>query len=227
MSTVETESAASLVVDEEPPPASLVTNSVIPLVLPRFSAEPPTAQPNFELSYSEPSIRHQFLQAARRRGSNPRTRAFRRRFFPTITDKDWNDWRWQSRHRARTLEHLEKFLVLSDSERQAIVQGGSMLPVGITPYYLSLVSRDDANEALRRTVIPALDEFKRTRGEADDPLGEDGHSPVPGLVHRYPDRVLFLALDFCSTYCRYCTRSRVVGHGELMPNEARLQQSID
>jgi lysine 2,3-aminomutase len=102
-----------------------------------------------------------------------------------------------------------------------------MLPVGITPYYLSLVSREDCNEALRRTVIPSLDEFKRTRGEADDPLGEDGHSPVPGLVHRYPDRVLFLALDFCSTYCRYCTRSRVVGHGELLPNEARLEQSLD
>jgi lysine 2,3-aminomutase len=144
-----------------------------------------------------------------------------------IGDKDWNDWRWQSRHRARTLEHLERFLILSDSERAAILEGGSMLPVGITPYYLSLVSREDPNEPLRRTVIPSLDEFKRTKGEADDPLGEDGHSPVPGLVHRYPDRVLFLALDFCSTYCRYCTRSRVVGHGELLPNEARLEQALD
>jgi lysine 2,3-aminomutase len=227
MSTVETESTASMSVDEEPPPASLATNSVVPLILPSFSAETANESPPFELAYSEPSIRHQFLRAARRRGSNPKTRAFRRQFYPTVGDKDWNDWRWQSRHRARTLDHLERFLVLSASEREAILEGGSMLPVGITPYYLSLVSREDPHEPLRRTVIPSLDEFKRTKGEADDPLGEDGHSPVPGLVHRYPDRVLFLALDFCSTYCRYCTRSRVVGHGELMPNEGRLEQALD
>ena len=75
--------------------------------------------------------------------------------------------------------------------------------------------------------MPTLNEFVRTEGEADDPLGEDSHSPVPGLVHRYPDRVLLLPLDFCSTYCRYCTRSRVVGHGELMPQESRLLAAFD
>ena len=75
--------------------------------------------------------------------------------------------------------------------------------------------------------MPTLNEFVRTEGEADDPLGEDSHSPVPGLVHRYPDRVLLLPLDFCSTYCRYCTRSRVVGHGELMPQESRLMAAFD
>lgn len=172
-------------------------------------------------------MRNEYLRAARQRRGNSRTRGFRRRFFAEVPDADWNDWRWQSRHRARTLEHLERYLVLSPSEREAILQGGSMLPVGITPYYLSLVSPDDSDEPLRRTVIPSLSEFRRTYGEADDPLGEDGHSPVPGLVHRYPDRVLFLALDFCSTYCRYCTRSRVVGHGELLPNEARLEKALD
>jgi lysine 2,3-aminomutase len=230
MSTVETESSAGptgLALDEEPPPASLATNSVVPLVIPSFSAVTANPSPPREPSFVQPSIRHQFLRAARRRAGNPRTRSFRRQFFPTVGDKDWNDWRWQSRHRARTLEHLERYLLLSSSEREAILEGGSMLPVGITPYYLSLVSQDDPSEPLRRTVIPSLDEFKRTRGEADDPLGEDGHSPVPGLVHRYPDRVLFLALDFCSTYCRYCTRSRVVGHGELLPNEERLEQALD
>jgi lysine 2,3-aminomutase len=76
-------------------------------------------------------------------------------------------------------------------------------------------------------VVPTHNEFVRTEGEADDPLGEDSHSPVPGLVHRYPDRVLLLPLDFCSTYCRYCTRSRVVGHGELMPQESRLNAAFD
>lgn len=155
--------------------------------------------------------------------SGPKTREFRRRFFPDATDQQWNDWRWQSRFRFRTLEQIERALVLSDDEREAIVRGGTMLPVGITPYYMSLLDREDPLQPLRKTVIPSTGEFVRTPGEADDPLGEDGHSPVPGLVHRYPDRVLLLALDFCSTYCRYCTRSRVVGHGEIVPNEARLE----
>ena len=102
-----------------------------------------------------------------------------------------------------------------------------MLPVSITPYYMSLVSRDDRSQPLRRTVIPTTAEFDRGPGEADDPLGEDGDSPVPGLVHRYPDRVLLLVTDFCSSYCRYCTRSRMVGHGGIAPSEARLEQAFD
>ncbi len=116
---------------------------------------------------------------------------------------------------------------LSGEEREALVQSGTMLPVGITPYYMSLLDPEDAQQPLRKTVIPTTSEFLRTAGEADDPLGEDGHSPVPGLVHRYPDRVLLLPLDFCSTYCRYCTRSRVVGHGEIVPNEKRLEAIFD
>jgi lysine 2,3-aminomutase len=163
----------------------------------------------------------------RRFRSDPRTRAFRRRVFPDISDKDWNDWRWQSRNRFRTLGQIEAVLELTDDERSAIQQGQSMLPIGITPYYMSLLDPVDANQPLRRTVLPSTGEFVRTVGEADDPLGEDGHSPVPGLVHRYPDRVLLLAIDFCSTYCRYCTRSRVVGHGEILPNEKRLEAIFD
>ena len=117
--------------------------------------------------------------------------------------------------------------MLSDDERAALNTGGMMLPVGITPYYMSLLDPTDPNQPLRRTVIPSAKEFIRLPGEADDPLGEDGHSPVPGLVHRYPDRVLMLPIDFCSTYCRYCTRSRVVGHGELSPQAARLEAMFE
>lgn len=167
------------------------------------------------------------IPAVRRARSTPETRAFRRAFFNDATDKEWNDWRWQTRHRIKNLAQLEKMLVLTEDEREALIQGASMLPVGITPYYMSLLAREDANQPLRRTVIPVKNEFTRTIGEADDPLGEDGHSPVPGLVHRYPDRVLLLALDFCSTYCRYCTRSRVVGHGEINPKEERLQKIFE
>jgi lysine 2,3-aminomutase len=162
-----------------------------------------------------------------RQTTSARTRAFRRRHFPGATGRDWNDWRWQTRHRVRSLAQLDAMLRLSGAEREALVQGGTMLPVGISPYYMSLLDPDDPWQPLRRTVVPTLNEFVRTEGESDDPLGEDAHSPVPGLVHRYPDRVLLLPLDFCSTYCRYCTRSRVVGHGELMPQESRLMAAFD
>jgi lysine 2,3-aminomutase len=158
---------------------------------------------------------------------NPRTREFRIRHFPDVSDAEWNDWRWQSRHRFKNLAQIERVLELSDDERAALTVGGMMLPVGITPYYMSLLDPVDPQHALRRTVIPSQNEFLRLPGEADDPLGEDAHSPVPGLVHRYPDRVLMLPIDFCSTYCRYCTRSRVVGHGELSPQTSRLEAMFD
>lgn len=160
-------------------------------------------------------------------GRGARTQAFREAFFPEATDDQWDDWRWQVRHRIRTAEQFTAMLQLSEAERNALLTGGTMLPVGVTPYYMSLIDPVDALQPLRRTVVPTTAEFTRVPGEADDPLGEDGHSPVPGLVHRYPDRVLLLPLDFCSTYCRYCTRSRVVGHGEIVPNEARLDAIFD
>ncbi len=159
--------------------------------------------------------------------SSPRVSAFRRAYFPAVSEKEWNDWQWQVRHRIRTLEQLERMLVLSDSERGAIERAQARLPVGITPYFMSLISREDPADPLRRTVIPTMAEFVRSPGEDDDPLGEETQSPVRGLVHRYPDRVLLLVLDFCSTYCRYCTRSRIVGHGAIYPSRARLEQAID
>ena len=163
-------------------------------------------------------------------GRTPRstfqTRAFRKAFYPATPDRDWNDWHWQARNRLRTLAQLEQVLVLSEEERAALSHG-AMLPVSITPYYMSLVSRDDESQPLRRTVIPTVAELDHGVGEADDPLAEDGDSPIPGLVHRYPDRVLLLVTDFCSSYCRYCTRSRMVGHGAIAPAEARLEQAFD
>lgn len=168
------------------------------------------------------------ISARQRRGRIlTRTQEFRARFFSDALDSEWNDWRWQSRNRLRTLEQIERVLVLSDAERAALEQGGTMLPVGISPYYMSLLDPVDAAQPLRKTVIPSTSEFVRTKGEADDPLSEDGHSPVPGLVHRYEDRVLLLVLDYCSTYCRYCTRSRVVGHGEIIPDKERLNAAFD
>jgi lysine 2,3-aminomutase len=163
----------------------------------------------------------------RRFRGSPQGRAFRKTFFPEVADTQWNDWRWQSRNRIRSLAQLEAMLVLSDEEREALTARGSMLPMGITPYYMSLISQDDPLQPLRRTVIPTSAEAVRAQGEDDDPLDEDKDSPVPGLVHRYPDRVLLLVLGYCSTYCRYCTRSRVVGHGDLVPSESRLEKAFE
>ncbi|MGB7304712.1 MAG: KamA family radical SAM protein [Burkholderiaceae bacterium] len=143
--------------------------------------------------------------------SSPASRAFRKQFFAEATTSQWNDWRWQLRSRIKSLDQLESVFKLSDDERSAVSRHSGSLPVGITPYYASIMDRNDATDGLRRTHIPVGQEYLRTAGEEDDPLGEDHDLAAPGLVHRYPDRVLFLATGFCSTYCRYCTRSRMVG----------------
>ena len=139
------------------------------------------------------------------------SRRFLRRHYPGVSIHDWNDWKWQVRNRVRRLDMLEKVLALTPDERASVIQRTGNLPIAITPYYLSLLSPTDPAQPLRRTHIPVGGEFLRGVGEDPDPLHEDHDTAVPGLVHRYPDRVLFLTTGFCSTYCRYCTRSRMVG----------------
>lgn len=160
---------------------------------------------------------------------NRETRAFYRRFYPDTTAAEWNDWRWQLRSRIRTLSELERIFVLSEDEQSAVARHTGSLPVGITPYYASLMDRHDPSEPLRRTHVMASGEYVRLPGEEDDPLGEDHDTVVPGLVHRYPDRVLFLATGTCSTYCRYCTRSRLVGNpgGEYQFNVRNWDRAIE
>ncbi len=156
-----------------------------------------------------------------------RSREFLAEFYPQATVDDWNDWRWQNRNRVRTLADLERMIVLADEEIAAIRRHTGALPVGITPYYASLVSREDWRQGIRRTVVPVLGEYETSRGEAEDPLGEDTHSPVPGLVHRYPDRVLLLVTNFCSVYCRYCTRARMVGSvGERSVKKTDIEAAL-
>ncbi len=140
------------------------------------------------------------------------SREFKKQFYPDASIAEWNDWKWQVRHRIKDLKELSRVITLSDDERSAIESHTGPLPVGITPYYASLLDLTDATQGLRRTHIPVNGEYLKVRGEADDPLSEDHDTATPGLVHRYPDRVLFLTTGFCSTYCRYCTRSRMVGN---------------
>ena len=141
------------------------------------------------------------------------TSVFRRRFYPDATRTEWNDWRWQLLNRIRTLSDLGRIIRVSQDEQRAVEEKGGALPLAITPYYASLLDPDDPAQPLRRCVVPVMAEQVASCGEEEDPLGEEGDSPVPGIVHRYPDRALFLVTDFCAVYCRYCTRSRMVGHG--------------
>jgi lysine 2,3-aminomutase len=159
---------------------------------------------------------------------SPRSDSFRRRFFPEAAVADWNDWRWQLRNRIRNLGDLKRILRLSEDEEEAVMRLGGHLPVGITPYYAALMDPLEALDPIRRTMVPVGTELVHTPGEADDPLAEDEFMPVPGLVHRYPDRVLFLVTNFCATYCRYCTRARMVGQtGEYHFNTKQYERAIE
>jgi lysine 2,3-aminomutase len=157
---------------------------------------------------------------------SPASSVIRRRLWPEATDAEWHDWRWQLRNRIRDVAGLERLVSLSAEERDAVERIGGHLPVGITPYYAQLVDPAESSSPIRRTMIPVSGELVHHPGEADDPLAEDAHMPVPGLVHRYPDRVLFLVTNFCATYCRYCTRARLVGQtGEFHFNDAQYEQA--
>ena len=136
-------------------------------------------------------------------------------YWPAEAMGHWHEARWQLRNRVDSLADLEARLKLSDIERAGVLLAGNKLAMSITPHFFNLIDRDDPECPIRRQVIPRIEEGWTAPEEYSDPCGEDSHMPVPGLVHRYPDRVLFLVTDRCASYCRYCTRSRVVsGVGE-------------
>lgn len=138
-------------------------------------------------------------------------------FWGDTAESSWNDYKWQLRNRVDSLAELESKLRLTDVERAGVLLAGNKLAMSITPHFFNLIDPDDPDCPIRRQVIPRLEEGWNAPEEVADPCGEDSHMPVPGLVHRYPDRVLFLVTDRCASYCRYCTRSRVVsGVGEQL-----------
>jgi lysine 2,3-aminomutase len=130
--------------------------------------------------------------------------------FADVPEEKWNDWRWQLSHRLNTMEDIEKVLTLTQDERRAL-SSAHLFRVEITPYFISLIDPNDPEDPIRRQIIPTDCEMIPFTAEMEDSLSEDKHSPVPGLVHRYPDRVLMLVTTQCASYCRYCTRSRIVG----------------
>lgn len=142
-----------------------------------------------------------------------------------IEASDWNDWRWQLRHSLRDVAALRSVADLSQADAAHIASGAGF-EVGVTPYFASLFDPDDPDCPLRRQVLPDAREAQRAGFEKADPLGEDPHRVAPGLVHKYPDRVLLLVTDTCAAYCRYCTRSRWVAQHQEPTGGAGLDQAI-
>ena len=151
----------------------------------------------------------------------------RKELFPNVTDEQWNDWKWQVKNRIETLEDLKKYVNLTLEEEEGVRQTLKTLRMAITPYYVSLINPDDPHDPIRRQAVPTIYETHRVAADQLDPLHEDIDSPVPGLTHRYPDRVLLLITDMCSMYCRHCTRRRFAGHTDSESSHERVEKALE
>ncbi|MBK7093650.1 MAG: lysine 2,3-aminomutase [Saprospiraceae bacterium] len=151
----------------------------------------------------------------------------RKLLFPDATDEQWNDWKWQVKHRIETFEELRKFIKLTDAEEEGVKKSLETLRMAITPYYLSIIDLKDPDCPIRKQAIPSVMELHLSKADLLDPLHEDEDAPVPGLTHRYPDRVLFLITDMCAMYCRHCTRRRFAGQTDSESPSERIQKGID
>ncbi len=143
-----------------------------------------------------------------------------------MTDAQWNDWRWQLGHMLTSADELARAVTLSDEERAGLAASKDLFRVGITPYYASLMDPAHASCPVRLQAIPRALEADIRDEELRDPLGEDTHNPAPSVVHKYPDRVLFLVVDRCGIYCRHCNRRRLVG-GDEPPTTAELEAGLE
>lgn len=148
---------------------------------------------------------------------------FKEKYFSQVTDLEWDSWKWQLQHAIKTTEELQNFIKLTKEETTKTAG----LPLKITPYYLSLFYNKKQNDPLRKTMVPTTHELIESFGEQIDPLGENHDSPMPGLVHRYPDRVLILATNTCSANCRYCTRSRIIENDNSEHKSANIYAIIN
>jgi lysine 2,3-aminomutase len=146
--------------------------------------------------------------------------------YADVPDEQWNDWRWQLSNRLNSVEDFESVFPLTDSERKAL-STPNVFRVDVTPYFVSLIDPDDPDDPVRKQVIPTEREMVPFTAMMEDSLAEDRHSPVPGLVHRYPDRVLMLVTTQCATYCRYCTRSRIVGDPAQTFSKSEFEMQLE
>ena len=149
-----------------------------------------------------------------------------RQRFPGVSAEEWGDWRWQQRHMLRTAADLEGLVRLTPDEARGLAGTAARFRFGITPYYAALMDPTHPYCPVRMQAIPTAAEAEPAAGDLRDPLGEDEHRPVRAVVHKYPDRVLFLAADHCATYCRHCTRRRVTGGAEGAFDRVSAEEGI-
>jgi lysine 2,3-aminomutase len=157
----------------------------------------------------------------------PSTGAQRRRFFGHIPDSAWNDWKWHFRHRITTVDELARYIPLTSEEQKKLRLVTIKYPLAITPYYLSLIDPADPRDPIRQQAVPSFDEIALAGIGSEDPLEERRDSVVPGLVHRYPDRVLMVLTDICPMLCRHCTRKREWRNGGWVRTTAQIEAMLD
>lgn len=143
-----------------------------------------------------------------------------------VPDAQWHDWRWQLAHMMTTVDELARVVALAPEEREGLAASAQLFRVGITPYYASLMDPVHASCPIRLQALPRAAEADIREEELRDPLGEDSHNPAPSIVHKYPDRALFLVVDRCGIYCRHCNRRRLVG-GDDPPTTAELEAGLE
>jgi lysine 2,3-aminomutase len=146
--------------------------------------------------------------------------------FSAVSDSDWRDWRWQQRNALRSADDLARVLRLGDDERRGLAATAGVLRVAVTPYYASLLDPDHPFCPVRMQVVPVAAEAEVAAGDLRDPLGEDRQRPVRAVVHKYPDRVLFLVADSCAVYCRHCTRRRITSGEEGAFDRAAVEEGV-
>jgi len=159
----------------------------------------------------------------------PGTMALRNRalFFGNIPDESWKDWKWHFRNRITTIEEISKFTTLSTKEQARLRLVSNRYPLSITPYYICLINPHDPNDPIRKQAIPTFEEISMAGMGVEDPLAEASYSPVPGLVHRYPDRVLLVLTSICPMLCRHCTRKREWHHGGWVRTPAEVEVMLN
>ena len=144
-----------------------------------------------------------------------------------VTPEEWNDWRWQMRNRIQDAETLSKVISLTSQESEGVSEALLSLRMAITPYFATLIDPDQPTCPIRKQAVPTHRELIRSPEDMADPLHEDADSPVLGLTHRYPDRVLMLITDQCAMYCRHCTRRRFAGHHDQPASKEQIDNCIE
>ena len=204
-STTALQCEASNSAEEEPPGATAITNKV--------EEEPPGTTPAEKKVEEEPP------------GKAVATN--RDRLFGHVPQEKWCDWKWQFRNRITSVEELSQYVPLSAKEQAQLKLVTIKYPLSVSPYYLSLININDPNDPIRKQAIPSFEEIALSNKGFDDPLEEEKDSVVPGLVHRYPDRVLMVLTDLCPTLCRHCTRKREWRHGGWVRTSSEIETMLD